>query len=462
MSVGATARRPMAAFERLDLHLRELMRGAAVAMGLRGVAAAAEFAFTLALAHLFGAEGAGAFLLASTVALVGTVLGRLGLDNALVRHIAENAAANDWPSVKGAARHGERLGLAASLAVALLLFLAAPWLASGLFDKPELAEPLRWMSLAVAPWAMVRLYGEMQRGLKRIASYLLVHSAGYRVLALLLLPLGAAQFGLAGAIAAFAVATLVMAAIGAALWRARLRRMPAGPAQFPLRRLLDSSLPLFWVQPATQAMTWIPMLLLGAWGSAADAGIYGAASRTVLLSILVLIAVNAIAAPKFAALWRAGDVDGLRRSVLHCSRLLVALSAPIFLLFLFAPTAVMGLFGGAFARDGAPLLAIMALGQFVNVATGSIVPLLAMSGNERLVRNNVAFGAGASLALCLALIPWLGAYGAAVATSASLALVNLAGAYLVWARLGLVTVPMPGSWRRRLEQASPARAKAAQ
>jgi O-antigen/teichoic acid export membrane protein len=456
MSLSEVAHLPMAALNRLDRHLRELLRGAAIAMGLRGVAAVAEFAFTLLLARLLGADGAGAFFLASTVALVGTVFGRLGLDNALVRHIAENAAVRDWAAVKGVARHGERLGLSASLAMALALYLSAAWLASEVFRKADLADPLRLMALAVAPWAMVRLYGEMQRGLKHIAAYLTIHSAGYRLLALLLLAPLVASFGLEGAIASFVAATLVMTAAGAALWRLQVRRLPSGPARFPLRRLLDSSIPLFWVQPATQAMTWVPTLLLGAWSSAADVGVYSAAARTVLLSILVLVAVNAIAAPKFAALWRNGDRDGLRRSVLHSGRLLLVLSAPIFLLFIFAPGVVMGLFGGAFAEQGAPFLAIMALGQFVNVATGSIVPLLAMSGNERLVRNNVAFGALASLALCVALIPGYGALGAAVATSASLALVNIAGAYLVWSRLGFVTVPMPAAWRRRLEGCSPA------
>jgi O-antigen/teichoic acid export membrane protein len=189
----------------------------------------------------------------------------------------------------------------------------------------------------------------------------------------------------------------------------------------------------------------------------AEVGVYSAAARTVLMSTLILIAVNAIAAPKFAALWRSGDFDGLGRSVLHSSRLLLAFSTPIFLVFFLAPSAVMQLFGGAFAERGAPLLFIMALGQFVNVATGSLVPLLAMSGHERLVRNNVAFGALLSLALSMILIPVWGVVGAAVATSASLAAVNLSGAYLVWSRLGLTTVPLPSSWKRRLERRSPAR-----
>ena len=60
---------------------------------------------------------------------------------------------------------------------------------------------------------------------------------------------------------------------------------------------------------------------------------------------------------------------------------------------------MMSLFGPEF-RAGGPVLTILAAGQYVNVLTGSVGYLLMMTGNERLVRNNMAVAALLNSADC--------------------------------------------------------------
>lgn len=79
-------------------------------------------------------------------------------------------------------------------------------------------------------------------------------------------------------------------------------------------------------------------------------------------------------------------------------------------------------------------------GSFVNVATGSVGYLLMMSGNERLMRNNVAFIAVLSILFNVTLVPLAGPLGAAIATAVCLASMNLISAKLVWSRLGIRTI----------------------
>ncbi len=182
------------------------------------------------------------------------------------------------------------------------------------------------------------------------------------------------------------------------------------------------------------------------WGTAAEVGIFTVAARTAMLTSLVLMAVNSIAAPKFAELYRLGDMEALNSTARRSAALMTLLAAPLLLAFLAAPRLVMGLFGPEF-RAGGFLLSILALGQFVNVATGSVGYLLMMSGHERLARNNTAFAAVLYVALSVALIPWAGPVGAAVATAIGVAALNLSAAYLVWRRLGILTIPVGrGIW----------------
>lgn len=439
----ALIRRWVDIFRTADQHLYELVRGTVIAFALRGVAAGSEFAFTVLLGRILGADGAGVYFLAFTVALIGTVVGRLGLDNALVRHVASNAAAADWDAVKGVTRWGQALGVGASLAVSLVIVSLGPWFADEVLGKPEVGRPVQWMALAVVPWAMTRLYGEMLRGLRQIFLYQLFHSVGYRVLALAAVIALAPPFGMDGAVLGFVASTAIMAVTGCATWYRMTPQLRNVRAAFDPLILLRTSLPLFWVQPAALAMTWIPTFVLGHFATTADVGVFSAAARTALLSILVLIAVNAIAAPKFAAFWRNGNRDGLARMTRQSMRLLMLLSIPAFALFFLVPEWIMGLFGPEFREAGGSILFIIAIGQFVNVITGSIGPLLIMSGHEKIMRDNMLLGAGVNFALSIALIPDFGATGAAIATATSLAVSNLAGAYAVWTRLGILTIPLP-------------------
>uniref|UniRef100_B3EM06 Polysaccharide biosynthesis protein n=1 Tax=Chlorobium phaeobacteroides (strain BS1) TaxID=331678 RepID=B3EM06_CHLPB len=126
----------------------------------------------------------------------------------------------------------------------------------------------------------------------------------------------------------------------------------------------------------------------------------------------------------------------------NTAKLMTLIASPLLLLFLVAPQWVMGMFGEEFQKGGV-LLSILAIGQFVNVATGSVGYVLMMSGNEKLMRNNVAFVAVLSVVLNAALVPLYGAFGAAIATAVCLALQNMIAAYMVSSRLGINTL----SWR---------------
>jgi O-antigen/teichoic acid export membrane protein len=66
-----------------------------------------------------------------------------------------------------------------------------------------------------------------------------------------------------------------------------------------------------------------------------------------------------------------------------------------------------------------------------------------MSGHERLMRNNIISISILNVVMCLLLIPWAGAIGAAIATAISLSAMNLVSVVLVYYRLSILTLPIP-------------------
>ena len=425
--------------------MQEVVNGASVAFVIKVIGAGLSFGFNVVLARMLGADGAGIYFLALTVTTIATVFGRMGLDNALLRFTAANAAVGDWGAVKGIYRKGMMFAVMGSGTAAFVMFMSAPLLAQTVFSKPELTEPMRWMSLAVVPVTFFILHAQLLKGLKRIRDSQLVQGVLVPALSCLGLFLLGRFFGIKGAVWAYTSAASITALVGYWMWRSTTPKLRTTKGYFKTRQLLQSSGPLFVVMFMNLAMNWTATFILGIWGTKAEVGIFSIANRTAMLTSFILIAVNSIAAPKFAALYKQGDMESLGSTARNSATLMTLLAGPVLLLFVLFPGWVMGVFGSQFTQ-GALALTILAIGQFVNVSTGSVGYLLVMSGNERLLRNNVAFIAVMSILMNVILVPIAGALGAAIATAVCMSVSNLIAAYLAWSRLGVWVIPFV--WRK--------------
>lgn len=190
-------------------------------------------------------------------------------------------------------------------------------------------------------------------------------------------------------------------------------------------------------------ITWTSTFALGIFGTKADVGVFGVAFRISMLVSVALIAVNSLVTPRFAALYEKKDLRSMETLAQNSAKIMLLLSLPLFVLFLFAPAWVMGIFGAEF-RTGALLLVILSFGQMVNVSTGSVGYILIMSGNEDIVRKNAILAAAIAIAFNALLVPMTGAVGAAIAFSISLACKNLIASYLVWKKLKIRIIPFLG------------------
>jgi len=427
----------------MDADGRDMIRGAGMAFLLRGLGAGLAFGFNVALARVLGAEGAGLYFTALSVVALATIVVRMGLDNAMLRLIAGHVAEGDWPRASGVYKLGMRAVAVLSLAVSIALVLTAPLLAQHLFAKPEVTLPLQVMSLAVLTFSMMMLSEACLKAIKRIRDAMLVSGVIYPLAGLVLIWPLAGQFGPAGACLAYVLGTGLAAVIGQIAWRRA--RHPATPDLSVGPELRQSAAPLWLMTVITNGvMPWAPLLLLGIWGTSEEAGIYGAANRMSLLVSFFLVAVNNVVAPRFAALYKQGNMEALKRTVQRASILILTLSSPMLILLLVANSWVMSLFGPEFAKGGTAL-AILAVGQAVSAAAGSVNLLLMMSGHEREARNTAICGVILMLACAVMLIPAWGLIGAATATSAGVICVNLCALWYVRARLGFLTLPVwPG------------------
>jgi len=435
---------------RADPHMREVARGTVLALFLKVIGAGLAFGFNVAVARLLGAEGTGLYFLALSVAVIGSVIGRVGLDNALLRFIAIHATHEEWGKVKGVYALGMRMAITASGAVTLIVFLIAPWMATELFNKPELVEPLRWMSLSILPFALLNLQAESLKGLKCIRDAMLVQGIGLPLVSLLLIYPLVQLASIAGVVWAYVVGSTMIAGLGVCAWRSSVAKHEASVVTFPFNELWDSCKPLFITSVVNRALLpWTPIILLGIWASSDEVGVFSAASRVAMLMSFLLVVINNVVASKFAELYSKRDIKNLGAIARGSTLMVFVLISPIFLILIFQGHWVMGIYGKGF-EEGVLVLSILAIGQLVNVVTGPVGLLLIMSGNEKTFNNvNIIMFVLQMLLLWL-LIPYYGAKGAAIASALSVVMVNVTSAYLVYKIIGIMPVPLLARGRNEI------------
>jgi len=427
-----------------DSHAKDVLRGATRAGVLKAASAALAFGLNVVLGRSLGAAGAGLYFLALTIATIAATIGRLGLDSAVVRSISSSASCDNWDAITRFHRAALTIGLVCSTIVAVLLVLSSTYMATYVFSNAGLVVPIRIMAIAIVPLTLGVLVSRSLQGLSRIRDSVLVFSVLPYGVALAATWILAKRVGVNGAIVGYVVAVLAAFLYGCVAWQRHTRKHlridgHAGTGA-PARDLLRSAPPLLIGALLQLVMTMSGTLMLGMWAPSSEVSLFAVAWRTAFLISFVLLAVNTIAQPKFAALFARRDLEALSSTARKTTIMMTIAATPAFLLLLILPGPVMGVFGREFV-DGASALQILAVGQFFNVAAGSVGIMLLMSHCETEYRNVQIASACLVLVLNCLLIPAFGSKGAAIASAAALIVQNILFGYFVWVRLGIQMLP---------------------
>lgn len=424
-----------------DHHFREVVLKGSLGFAVKILSALSIFLMNIIIARKLGATESGIFFLSFTLVGLISAIGRMGLENSLVRFIAHFEAIGELHKVHLVFRKSITWSLILSFLLLVAFLLIIPYLTSFALPHPGLSPVLYIMSIAIPLVSIYTLFSYALQGIKSIAQSLIILSVITPATVLVGLLLTSPETSIEVA-KIYLVGCLLSLLLGYYWWKNLSPTFFYTSAQvdnFSNSQLWSSSFPLWGVVILNQIIQWSSQLLLGAWGSAKDIALFSTAQRTALLTSFILIAINSIVAPKFAALYARNNITDIRRIAIWSVRILLIASTPIVCIFLIFPSQIMGIFGDDF-RDAALALSILSIGQFVNIATGSVGFLLSMTGHESKLRFNLFIGAFLGISLGVILIPNYGILGAAIATSFSIAIQNLLGVYHVKKIFGFNTL----------------------
>ncbi|THD68498.1 MAG: flippase [Bradyrhizobium sp.] len=242
-------------------------------------------------------------------------------------------------------------------------------------------------------------------------------------------------------------ATLAMLASAAAVWIAMIGQMMVlnrrlgdqiepGPKAYDFRGWLAVSLPILMVEGFYLLLSYTDVLVLQQFRPSEEVGLYFAVVKTLALVSFIHYAMAATTAHRFAEYHASGDKARLSAYVAHAIQWTFwpSLAATVMLLALGKP--LLWLFGPQFVA-GYDIMFIAAVGLVVRSAIGPVERLLNMLGHQHICAMAYGLAFVMNVALCVALVPRFGGYGAAAATSISLTFETILLFWIVRQRLGL-------------------------
>ena len=420
----------------------QLMRGAMGVGGLRLLSLLFTMTASILLARGLGPEGYGQYTFVITLITTLSIPLAPALMQLTIRETARMHQAGDNDRIRALLRWANRHVLFGSVLIIVTVGGIAAWLTGLRVDD-------RWTLLLIGLVALPLLGLNAVRagilaGLRRVVlgqlpdlfvrPLVLLFVAGVLLVAGCLNPLTAVVAFVAGAALALVIGTLLL---GHTFPEPQGTSPPMDATQ--KSQWMRAWMPFTLLMAASTLNAQIGILLLGWLTTNEEVAAMQVAQRGSMLLVFSLAVVNLVIGPHVAQLHRSGDRDRLQGLSRYSARMALLVTLPIALPLIFFGAPILRIvFGAEYAAIATLPLAILAVGQVINVAFGSVGLLLIMSGHE----NDPLWTQGASLLVtifvAIVLIPKFFATGAAIAVALGVVLSNILQAIMVFYRIRVV------------------------
>lgn len=413
--------------------VRTLFKGGGAVLAGLVLELGISFVGKLLIARELGRVNYGAVSIGIITAAIASTLVLLGLNKGIGRYLPRDEDPSERRSVLVSAF---RLAVPLSVLAGAGVFAAAPVLSTRVFDDPSMTPVLRVFAVAIPFGAVMKLALGSVQGMQDSLPKVAIQNVTFPVTRFLgivvALLLGAGAVGVSYAY----LASYVAAALGGVYYlhaRTSLFEFDV-PYEGRERELLSFSLPLVVTSAMTIVLSDIDMYMLGAFRGTGPVGVYNVVYPLAKLLTVAIGSFGFLFMPVVSELDASGDHDRMKRLYQVVTKWVVMATLPLFLVLVAFPRwAILYTFGAEYVR-GAAALSVLSVGFFLHTAFGLNKGALTSLGHTRLLMVDDVAAAAFNVVLNLALIPRFGLLGAAYATTAAYALLNLLYSYQLYER----------------------------
>ncbi|MBF0621397.1 MAG: oligosaccharide flippase family protein [Magnetococcales bacterium] len=415
-------------------------------VGSRGLGAGLGFAMNIGITHYLPVSEAGLFYLGLNLLMAISILPRFGFENSLIRFIAPRWKEQATGIISGIYRTAFATSVVLGIVFGAISWYFAEWLASTLFSKPEFVDVIIMVALALVPFSVARLHCGVLKGLRKpiLATF---YEAG-AIPGVVLLAIGlvawlsSAAITAHGLMAIYATASVLVAIVGGWVYYTKIKLSSQAVDYAKSPEMLRASLPIMGAIGLNFVMLWSGSLILGILADSQDVALYNVAHRTAFLISFIIMVANNFVAPRYAIYHENEQIDRIENLARLTSLSLILFTTPLLLaIFLFSEQ-ILWVFGPNYAL-AAPMLVVIALGQYVNTITASVQFQLTMTGNENAVMKVNLLIMLCSIPVNYLLITLYGGIGAAASFALLMTVKNVILVVVVKKKLGVSMFGIP-------------------
>ncbi len=394
---------------------------------------AAQFAASIIITRAIGPDLYGVYVLAITIVSLLGIISLAGMENTMVKFVAQFKGQQDMPRLKGTIFWGMGLVSVISILLGIGLYLMSGLLANKVFHEIRLQAVLRIVAIALPFSSITLVLVAVLQGAKRIThkvliQYILVPAIRIICVALVIY-LGYRLIGISWIYVLMAVIGSLLA--GYYLIKSFRRILKGQPLLVEKKQILRFSTPLLFASVFNRIISSADMMLTGYFLPSAMVGIYGAANRIKPIISMPLTAVNITFAPIISDLSAKNKREQLEHQFKTTNRHVLTVSLPLFALLAIFSRQIMGVFGAKFVYGAEPMVFLCAA-QLINAGSGSVGYMLMMTGRSMANLINSGFLCIVNIALNLYLIPKYGILGAAWANVIAISAIQALRLAEVW------------------------------
>ena len=411
---------------------RRNVRGSSLLTAGRLIAVGINFVIHVLIVRYFSQTQYGALAFALSAVSLGSSVAVMGMNRTLARFVPIYEEQGDTNRVFGAMAVG--LGLIAGVALAIVLgfYVAGAVMGESLIHD-DLARSVLFILILLVP---LQAFDSAMLGLFAIFDSprnILWRRHIFAPLALLVVTLLAV--GMRLDVQTYAMATVVVPALGLAIYsvmllrvvrrRGLLERFRPSSMRYPVRELLGFSLPLLSTDVVYVLRRSAIVLILGSMAGLSEVALFSAAVPIANQNMLVLDSFRLLFTPAASRLYARHDGPAINDLYWQTAVWVVIATLPFLLVsFSLAEPVTTFLFGEAYAQS-AIVLAILGAGFYLNSAFGHNSLILRVYGRVRFLVTVDVATAVVGVALAIPLIGLMGAVGAAIAATLIIVLQNI-------------------------------------
>jgi len=420
-----------------------LLRGSVGSLVVRSFGVALKVLLGIFLARELGASSYGIYAYAAAWLAFLTVPTTMGLDQVLIRYVAAYKEARAWHTLKGVLRFAATLGVGAAIVVCVIAITVVASL-SGM--EPELRTTM-WIMFAILPVVvMAQVRQGSLRALDQPVRSLLPETIFWPVL--LMVFVGGAHWLLevtptvSQVALASAAAWVITFVIGTVFLLRALPESARTCAPAYERAQWMAMIPsLIVTMGAYYVLSRADVLILGAFRTTREVGIYTVANRGAELVIFMYDAITIVGSSLFYSIYATGDREELQRFTRLVTKTILWATLPVCLILLVFAPLFLRLFGVEFV-EGAGAMRLLTSAYFLMSLTGFVHIMLYAAGRQRDVAIVMVITAAVNIGLSFLLIPLFGMIGAAISLGTSLLVLKGTLVVVLYKRVGLLSLPI--------------------